>query len=88
MLKILISNDDGYDSPGLEVLFEHLKEVADLFVVAPEINNSGAGCSITTNRPFDFTQKNFSMVKLKFLIDTLLYFFKQADSECLILQKK
>ena len=51
MLKILISNDDGYDSPGLEVLFEHIKEVAELFVVAPEINNSGAGCSITTNRP-------------------------------------
>ena len=44
--------------------------------------------SITTNRPFDFTQKNFSRVKLKFLIDALLYFFRQADSECLILQKK
>ena len=56
MLKILISNDDGYDSPGLEVLFEHLKEVADLFVVAPEINNSGAGCSITTNRPLKATR--------------------------------
>ena len=40
MLKILISNDDGYDSPGLEVLFKHLKEVADLFVVAPEMNNN------------------------------------------------
>jgi 5'-nucleotidase len=56
MLKILISNDDGYDSPGLEVLCEHLKEVADLFVVAPEINNSGAGCSITTNRPLKATR--------------------------------
>ena len=51
MLKILISNDDGYDSPGLEILVENLKGVAELFVVAPEINNSGAGCSITTNRP-------------------------------------
>jgi Predicted acid phosphatase len=35
MLKVLVSNDDGYDAPGLEVLVEHLKEVAEIFVVAP-----------------------------------------------------
>ena len=48
MLKILLSNDDGYDAPGLEVLFDTLKTFADLYVVAPEVNNSGAGCSINT----------------------------------------
>ena len=50
-MKILLSNDDGYDAPGLAVLYETLKEVAELYVVAPEVNNSGAGCSITTNKP-------------------------------------
>ena len=64
MLKILISNDDGYDSPGLEVLFEHLKEVAELFVVAPEINNSGAGCSITTNRPLKATRHDNGFISV------------------------
>ena len=42
-MKILLSNDDGYDAPGLAVLYETLKEVAELYVVAPEVNNSGAG---------------------------------------------
>ena len=58
-MKILLSNDDGYDAPGLEVLFETLKGFAELCVVAPEDNNSGAGCSITTNKPMHVTkQKN------------------------------
>ena len=50
-MKILLSNDDGYDAPGLEALYETLKDVADLFVVAPDTNHSGAGCSITVNQP-------------------------------------
>ena len=50
MLKILISNDDGVDAPGINCLYEHLKEIAEVFVVAPEINQSGAGSSITTIR--------------------------------------
>ena len=58
-MKILLSNDDGYDAPGLEVLFDKLKDFAELCVVAPEENNSGAGCSITTNKPMYVTkQKN------------------------------
>ena len=50
-MKILLSNDDGYDAPGLKVLFEYLRDIAEAFVVAPEVNKSGAGCSITTNKP-------------------------------------
>ena len=55
-MKILLSNDDGYDAPGLKILYETLKNFAELFVVAPEINNSGAGCSITTNKPMHVTE--------------------------------
>ena len=55
MLKILLSNDDGFEAPGLKVLYETLRNFAELFVVAPEINNSGAGCSITTNLPMHVT---------------------------------
>ena len=64
MLKVLVSNDDGYDAPGLEVLVEHLKEVAEIFVVAPEINNSGAGCSITTNRPLEVIRHDNGFVSV------------------------
>ena len=51
MLKILLSNDDGVDAPGIASLYNNLVDIAELFVVAPAINQSGAGCSITTNRP-------------------------------------
>lgn len=64
MYKILLSNDDGYDAPGLKVLFETLKEHAKLFVVAPQINNSGAGCSITTNQPMFETENDNGFISV------------------------
>ena len=58
MLKILLSNDDGYDAPGIKIIFEKLKDFAEIFVVAPDVNNSGAGCSITTNKPMIVKEHN------------------------------
>ncbi len=63
-MKILLSNDDGYDAPGLEALYETLKDVADLFVVAPETNHSGAGCSITVNQPMKAKLHNNGFVSV------------------------
>lgn len=50
-MRILISNDDGYFAPGLVCLAEHLSRVADVTVVAPERNRSGASNSLTLDRP-------------------------------------
>lgn len=50
-MRILISNDDGYLAPGLITLAEHLAQVADITVVAPERNRSGASNSLTLDRP-------------------------------------
>ena len=50
-MKILLSNDDGYFAPGLITLAEHLAKVADITVVAPERNRSGASNSLTLDRP-------------------------------------
>lgn len=50
-MKILISNDDGYFAPGLNILASHLAEFADITVVAPERNRSGASNSLTLDRP-------------------------------------
>jgi 5'-nucleotidase len=50
-MKILISNDDGYSAPGLECLEEYLSEIAEVVVVAPERNRSGASNSLTLDRP-------------------------------------
>jgi 5'-nucleotidase len=50
-MRILISNDDGYFAPGLACLAEHLSRVADVVVVAPERDRSGASNSLTLDRP-------------------------------------
>ena len=51
IMRILISNDDGYSASGLEALVEALRGLGELTVVAPEINHSGASNSLTLNRP-------------------------------------
>ncbi len=50
-MKILVSNDDGYAAPGLAALVEALRPLAELMVIAPEQNHSGASNSLTLNRP-------------------------------------
>lgn len=50
-MRILVSNDDGYNAPGLQALAEALHGLAELTVVAPETNSSGASNSLTLNRP-------------------------------------
>jgi len=50
-MRILVSNDDGYFSPGIACLAEALKAVAQVDVVAPERDRSGASNSLTLIRP-------------------------------------
>lgn len=52
-MRILLSNDDGYFAPGLACLAEVLSPVADVIVVAPERNRSGASNSLTLDRPLN-----------------------------------
>src|SRR5215470_11468370 len=50
-MRILVSNDDGYLSPGLQALADAMRPFGEVFVVAPEQNHSGASNSLTLNRP-------------------------------------
>ncbi|MCF6353934.1 MAG: 5'/3'-nucleotidase SurE [Candidatus Polarisedimenticolaceae bacterium] len=50
-MRILLSNDDGYQAPGLKALAEGLATIATITVVAPERNRSGASNSLTLERP-------------------------------------
>jgi 5'-nucleotidase len=50
-MKILLSNDDGYFAPGLTTLARHLSKLAEITIVAPERNRSGASNSLTLDRP-------------------------------------
>ncbi|MFL9877556.1 5'/3'-nucleotidase SurE [Herbaspirillum rhizosphaerae] len=50
-MKILISNDDGYQAPGILALADALSAIAEITVVAPDSNRSGSSNSLTLDRP-------------------------------------
>jgi len=50
-MNILLSNDDGYRSPGLRILAEELARHGDVTVVAPDRDRSGASNSLTLDVP-------------------------------------
>ena len=52
LARILVSNDDGIEAPGLKLLERIAHELSpEVWVVAPELEQSGAGHSLTTRRP-------------------------------------
>lgn len=51
MTRILLTNDDGIHSDGLTMLEEALREIADVYTVAPASEMSGASHSLTLARP-------------------------------------
>lgn len=50
-MKILLSNDDGVYAPGLNSLYEHLADIADVTVVAPLSERSATGQTLTLDHP-------------------------------------
>lgn len=50
-MKILISNDDGVHAPGLSILAKALAKIAEVTIVAPDRDRSGASNSLTLQHP-------------------------------------
>ena len=50
-MNILICNDDGYQATGIVALYEALKDIANVEVVAPEQNNSAKSNALTLHSP-------------------------------------
>ncbi|MBU1568608.1 MAG: 5'/3'-nucleotidase SurE [Proteobacteria bacterium] len=61
MKTILITNDDGIHSPGIEALQQALKALGETIVIAPDRDNSAVSHSLTMNRPLKVIRlkKNF-----------------------------
>ncbi len=55
-MRILISNDDGYLAPGINALADALASIAEIIVVAPDSNRSGASNSLSLDRPLTVTR--------------------------------
>jgi len=48
---ILVTNDDGVYSPGIQLLAKRLKALDHVIIVAPDRERSAAGHSMTLHRP-------------------------------------
>lgn len=53
-MRILIANDDGVYSPGIAALAEVASRLGDVRIVAPDVEMSSAGHSITASRPLSY----------------------------------
>jgi 5'-nucleotidase len=51
MPRILVTNDDGYFSPGIQALATALKPLGDVVIVAPQTEASAVGHALTLRRP-------------------------------------
>lgn len=61
MPKILITNDDGYEAKGLHELIDAIKDLGEVYVVAPATHKSACSHSLTITKPLRFIEisKNF-----------------------------
>jgi 5'-nucleotidase len=56
-MQILLSNDDGIDAPGLEALWEALRDLGTLTVVAPHREQSASSHGFTMHNPLRMTER-------------------------------
>ncbi len=71
---ILITNDDGYRSPGLKALREAVSDLADVVVIAPDRERSACGQAITIKGPLTVEQ-----------IDEATFAVDGTPADCVIL---
>jgi 5'-nucleotidase len=63
-MRLLLSNDDGYSALGLISLAEGLRKYADVTIVAPDKNRSGASNSLTLQQPLRATTVAEQVIKV------------------------
>lgn len=55
-MKFLLSNDDGYQAPGINELAHTLSTIGEVVIVAPEENKSASSSSLTLKNPLTITE--------------------------------
>lgn len=64
MINILVTNDDGFDSPGLEALLDSIGTLGRILVVAPSSEKSACGHGLTLTKPLRFIKVKDNYYKL------------------------
>lgn len=68
-MHILVTNDDGIDSPGLLALKQALDPLGDVSVIAPDSNRSATARSITIRRPLHVEERRLADGSLGYATD-------------------
>ncbi len=63
-MKILLTNDDGYNSLGIRLLFRKLKKYGDVIICAPKEHMSAKSCSITIGKPLKLVKEEENIYSL------------------------
>lgn len=66
-MRILVSNDDGFFSDGIRALVTRLKELGEVWMVAPDREQSASGHSLTLHRPLRV--KRIEKRETEFMVD-------------------
>lgn len=64
-MKILLTNDDGIDSEGINVLYKTLSADNEVVVIAPHENRSAVSHHVIMNNPIPFTRRSENMIALE-----------------------
>ena len=62
-MKILITNDDGYNAKGITTLVNAVKDFGEILIVAPDKPQSGMGHAITVNDPIRWFETTVDICK-------------------------
>lgn len=64
-MRILLSNDDGYQAPGLRTLHGVISAIAEAVVVAPDRDRSGASNSLTLEQPIRASRTEDGFIRVE-----------------------
>lgn len=74
MATILVTNDDGINSPGIIALFDAMKQIGDAYIVAPDRERSAVSHMLTMHRPLKAEN-----------IDTNIYTVNGTPTDCVVI---
>ena len=78
-MRILVTNDDGINAPGLVALARSLATVGEVVVVAPERQQSAGGHAITLHKPLRLEPVTFPVAEAE------AYATNGTPADCIIL---
>lgn len=63
-MRILVTNDDGIGATGIQTLWHELSKIAEVIVVAPDVERSATSQAITVHSPIRVDQHHFDNPKI------------------------